>query len=117
MSKCKTLLAGVSVASMLTIVDCAATDMTSGKQWLAWCRLPDLNSQWMCFGFVEGVVQANQVMVPQGTPGRLCVPPDVPRAHLTDIVVGQVGRIPQRQDLPFAKLVLEVLASAFPCER
>jgi Rap1a immunity proteins len=88
----------------------------SGADWLPQCSSSEINGRFFCFGCVDGVVQANKVYRIAEVAKQLCVPAGFPRAQLTDIVVGHLRRNPQRQQLPFAQIIVEALSTGFPCQ-
>jgi hypothetical protein len=107
------ILVGLATNSAWSDIPRSAGAVTA-KQLLAWCESPDELGRGMCMGFL--IALENYSMVSQyDTKPRACLPGNVAKDELRDLVVMVLKSLQDRQDDSAATLVMEAMASAYPC--
>jgi hypothetical protein len=104
-------------AALLVVVSgvaAAEIDNTSGNYWYQICSGSNLAR---CYGYLNGISDADALHAAMGAKGRWCMPDNVTAEQLRAVVVAEMDRRPEVRHKHFIAIVDEALRRAFPCGR
>jgi hypothetical protein len=114
------------IRSLLVILTCAVSLQCQAQNITIFQRAHELlllctsKVEWQqaaCLGYATAVVDTHEVLADQDLTQRLaCLPRDVSREEIQDVVVRHLQANPDDLGLPASAYVLTALAKYFPCE-
>jgi hypothetical protein len=107
------ILLGLATSSAWSHIPRSVGTVTA-KQLLAWCESADEVARGTCMGFLIALENYSMVSLNVTQP-RACMPRNVPKDELRDLVVLVLKSLQDRQDDNAAALVMEAMVSAYPC--
>ena len=96
---------------------CAHAGFDTGNRLYEDCRSGNYFNRGYCGGYVTGIVDTLEALQSRGIlpPTALCVPEEVTKGQLADVVLKYLEQNPERRHLEAGSLVPEALNRAFPC--
>jgi Rap1a immunity proteins len=96
----------------------AQAEVGLGRDVLPMCKkaLVDPATNWetgVCLGSIKTLVDVGRNGL--GPALRFCIPPQAPLASAMGVVVTYVGARPERLNEPFARLAIDAMREAWPC--
>jgi hypothetical protein len=110
----------LAVISLLLLASLpAAAGYDNGNRLYEDCSSANYFNRGYCGGYVVGIVDAIESLQRSRVMASttLCIPDDVSKGQLVDVVTKYLGDNPQKRTREAAGLVPEALNDAFPCKR